>query len=143
MLPPLPTLPPDLSSPETSFSELMSGEKPSVDISEATRPVRHTAESTDDFMLPSPSQVCVILIIDYMHMALFGVRDGFFSAKVSESSPSLKAEGWIRTQVLRKPISHDKQCYVRFLARLSTSNMQQNKTCLCECKYVHNSCHVM
>ena len=26
---------------------------------------------------------------DYMHMALVGVRDGFISAQVSESSPSL------------------------------------------------------
>ena len=49
-----------------------------------------------------------------MHMALFGVRDGFFSAQVSESSPSRKGEGWIRTRVPRKPISHDEQCHMHF-----------------------------
>ena len=38
----------------------------------------------------------------YMHMALFGVRYGFFSAQVSESSPSLKGEVWIRTRVPKK-----------------------------------------
>ena len=30
---------------------------------------------------------------DYMHMTLFGVRDGVFWAQVSESSPSLKGKG--------------------------------------------------
>ena len=38
---------------------------------------------------------------DYMHMALVGVRDGFISAHVSESSPSLKGECCIQIRVLR------------------------------------------
>ena len=64
-----------------------------------------------------------------MHMSLFGVRDGFFSAQVSESSPSLKGEGWIQTQVPRKPISHDKQCDMYFQHAHQHANMYQNETC--------------
>ena len=39
-------------------------------------------------------------------MALAGVRDGFISAQVSESSPSLKGEGWIQIHLARKPIPY-------------------------------------
>ena len=39
--------------------------------------------------------------IEYMHMTLVGVRDGVISAQVSDSNPSLKAECWIQTRVLR------------------------------------------
>ena len=42
-----------------------------------------------------------LLISVYMHMALVGVRDGFISAQVSESSPSLKGECRIQIRVLR------------------------------------------
>ena len=49
---------------------------------------------------------------EYMHMVLVGVRDGFISAQVYESSPSLKGEGWIRkanaeiTHLARQPIPY-------------------------------------
>ena len=45
-------------------------------------------------------------------MALVGVRDGFISAQVSESSPSLKGECWIHTpsaeitHLARRPIPY-------------------------------------
>ena len=48
----------------------------------------------------------------YMHMALVGARDGFISAQVSESSPSLKRRGLDSetnaeiTHLARKPMPY-------------------------------------
>ena len=44
-----------------------------------------------------PGEVIQYVYWIYMHTALVGVRDGFISAQVSESSPSLKGECWIQT----------------------------------------------
>ena len=68
-------------------------------------------------------------------MALFRVRDGFFSAQVSESSPSLKGEGWIRTRVPRKPISHEEQCHMHFFSK--ACNLKQLRKLTWVCTSVH------
>ena len=57
---------------------------------------------------------------DNMHVALFRVRDGFISAQVAPSRPSLMAKLKRRDVCWDKPwpsISHDNQCHMHFLTR--------------------------
>ena len=65
-----------------------------------SRPARKSAEGTGRDKLDYGVR-SYIFMCDYMHMVLVGVRDGFISTQVSESSPSLKGDGWIRIRVLR------------------------------------------